>query len=584
VESRWRKNKIIMKKKLKVLDLFAGVGGMSYGFEQAGLDIVGAVEFEDSIAQSMKKNHKNTKMFIADIRNLKAKKVKEEIGEIDVIIGGPPCQGFSLKGKRLGLNDKRNFLFKEYIKYIKYFNPKYFVIENVPGIISSNNGYFTKEIVNKLEKIGYKINYDILNASDFGVPQDRRRAIFMGTKMNNKILLPAKKNNQDEKITVWEAISDLAYLFSGEGEFESVYKNKSNSKYQNLMRKNSKKLFNHVATNHSDLAIDRLKRIPAEKGKEFLKEKITSTFGQTWGRLRKDKQSPTIVTRFDTPSNGKNSHPFLHRAITPREAARLQSFPDNFIFYGNKTSIIKQIGNAVPPLLGKAIAEHILKHYEKEKENKKIKNVFNIDAIELLKSFNDKQIDLFLTDIPYEHVNKKSNGLRKIDKEDANVKTFNLNIFLEEVFRTTKGSGYIFCGKEQISEIFDYFNKKKITTRLMIWEKNNPSPMNCQHTWMSGIEAFIYFKKPKATFNEYYKNSVIRFPNGSSKKHPTEKPLKLFEYLIEVSSNKGDLVCDPCVGSGTTAVASEKKSRNYIVGDISKKYYKLTLERIKNEV
>lgn len=345
---------------MKVLDLFSGVGGLSYGFEMAGFSIVGAIEYDKMIAESMKKNHKNTEIFVGDIRNIKPEKVKSKINAIDIIIGGPPCQGFSLKGKRRGLNDERNFLFKEYIKYIKFFKPTYFVMENVPTILTEQNGYFKKQILSELTKIGYKISYGILNASDFGVPQNRRRAIFIGTRIGKKIDLPKKKDI--ERVTVWDAISDLAYLNSNEGSFESDYIIKSESGYQKEMRKNSKKVFNHQATNHSSLAINRLTRIPPEKGKEFLKEKISSTFGQTWGRLEKNNQSPTIVTRFDTPSNGKNSHPFLHRAITAREAARIQSFPDNFIFYGNKTSINKQIGNAVPPLLGKAIAEQILKH------------------------------------------------------------------------------------------------------------------------------------------------------------------------------------------------------------------------------
>ncbi len=350
------------KTKLKVLDLFSGVGGMSYGFEMAGFEVVAAIEFDKSIAESMLKNHKNTKIYIDDIRNIKPQKVKSDVGQIDIIVGGPPCQGFSLKGKRGGLNDERNFLFREYVKYVAYFKPKYFVIENVPTILSSNNGYFKEEIIKEFTKLGYKISCGILNASDFGVPQNRRRAIFIGTKLKNSISLPLKNNK--EKVTVWDAISDLAYLNSNEGLFEDNYKFKAKSQFQNELRKNSKKLFNHQSTNHSKVAIDRLKRIPPEKGKEFLSEKITSTFGQTWGRLEKNKQSPTIVTRFDTPSNGKNSHPFLHRAITPREAARIQSFPDNFVFYGNKTSINKQIGNAVPPLLGKAIADHIKKHFK----------------------------------------------------------------------------------------------------------------------------------------------------------------------------------------------------------------------------
>ena len=356
-----------MSNKLRLLDLFAGVGGMSHGFEEAGFDIAGAVEHDKKIGNSLQKNHKNTKVFIADIKNLEPAIVKAEIGAIDIIVGGPPCQGFSLKGKRLGLDDERNFLFREYIKYVDHFKPTYFVIENVSGIMSSNNGYFVNEILEEFKNIGYSINYGILNASDFGVPQNRKRAIFIGTSSTNKVTLPEVQVLGNAKITVWEAISDLAYLNSGEGAFESEYKLKSQSNYQRLMRKNSKKLYNHLATNHSEVALDRLRRIPPEKGKEYLTEKISSTFGQTWGRLEKNKQSPTIVTRFDTPSNGKNSHPFLHRAITPREAARIQSFPDDFIFYGNKTTVRKQIGNAVPPMLANAIAKHILIHFETQK-------------------------------------------------------------------------------------------------------------------------------------------------------------------------------------------------------------------------
>lgn len=218
-----------------------------------------------------------------------------------------------------------------------------------------------------------------------------------------------------------------------------------------------------------------------------------------------------------------------------------------------------------------------------DKENILINNIYCIDAIKLLKKLEKNSIDLFLTDIPYEKVNKKSNGLRKLDKELANIKTFDLKDFLPEVDRVTKGSGYIFCGKEQVSQIFEFFDTKGYSTRLMIWEKTNPSPMNCQHIWMSGIECFIYFKKRNAVFNEHYKNSVIRFPNGTSKIHPTQKSIKLFKYLIKVSSNEGDLVCDPCVGSGTTAFASKDLKRNFIVGDISEEYCLQIKKKLENE-
>lgn len=349
-----------MSKKLKVLDLFSWVWWLSYWFEMAWFDIIWAVEFDTTIADSMKKNHKNTEVFIWDIRDISPKIVKDKIGNIDIIVWWPPCQWFSLKWKRLWLNDERNFLFKEYIEYIKFFKPIYFIMENVPTILTDQNWYFKDEIINEFSKEGYDVKYGILDASEFWVPQKRKRAIFIWS-LNWKI--DYIKSKEIKKVTVWDAISDLAYLESWDWSFESYYINEPQSEYQILLRKWSWKLFNHIATKHSEIAIDRLKRIPPEKWKEYLTEKITSTFWQTWWRLEKNKQSPTIVTRFDTPSNWKNSHPFLHRAITPREAARLQSFPDTFIFYWNKSSVIKQIWNAVPPLLWKEIALHILKHY-----------------------------------------------------------------------------------------------------------------------------------------------------------------------------------------------------------------------------
>ncbi len=347
---------------LKVLDIFAGVGGFSDGFRQCGFDISGAIEIDETIAHSLQQNHIKTKVFNNNIENIEPSMIKNEIGNIDIIIGGPPCQGFSLRGKREGLNDKKNFLFKKFIYFVEQLRPKYFVMENVPAILTDQNGYFKDEIIKSFENLQYSITVGILNASDFGVPQHRKRAIFLG-KLNGNIKLPESKKKH---VSVWDAISDLAYLESSQGDFETDYKLSAKTSYQKQLRSKSKKLYNHKATNHSEIAIDRLKRIPPEKGKEYLVEKISSTFGKTWGRLEKNKPSPTIVTRFDTPSNGKNSHPYLNRAITPREAARIQSFSDDFIFYGHKTSIIKQIGNAVPPILSKAIADHIKRDHEQK--------------------------------------------------------------------------------------------------------------------------------------------------------------------------------------------------------------------------
>lgn len=209
-----------------------------------------------------------------------------------------------------------------------------------------------------------------------------------------------------------------------------------------------------------------------------------------------------------------------------------------------------------------------------------LNNVYCLDSIKFLKNIENNKVDLFLSDIPYEKVNKKSNWLRILDKKDANTMTFSLKKFLIEVDRVTKWSWYIFCWKEQVSKIFEFFDLKWYTTRLMIWEKTNPNPMNCQHVWMSWVECFIYFKKKGAIFNEYYKNSVLRFPNWTSKIHPTQKPIKLFEYLIQVSSKEGDIVCDPCVWSWTSAVASKNLNRNFLAGDINNYYVNLTIKRL----
>ncbi len=280
--------------------------------------------------------------------------------EINMIIGGPPCQGFSNKGKNLGLKDPRNFLFLEYIEVVKAIKPEVFIIENVKNLISCAKGYFLEEIKERLNALGYQLSYQILNAKDYGVPQNRERAFIVGA---SRFSFDFNLLEPSQSVNIQDAISDLAYLCSNEGAFESDYLNPIQSSYQALMRKDSPKLYNHQATNHSQAALEKLKLINKEQGKECLPKNLhgKQQFKSTWGRLSWNKISPTIDTRFDTPSNGTNSHPELHRSITPREAARIQSFSDDYIFYGNKTSVCKQIGNAVPPLLALALGKAILK-------------------------------------------------------------------------------------------------------------------------------------------------------------------------------------------------------------------------------
>lgn len=353
----------------KVIDLFAGVGGLSLGFEKCGFDVILANEYDPSIAAAYEMNHKGTKMIVGDITALDLEKTFGSYeGKVDVVIGGPPCQGFSQKGQRKTIHDERNFLFKYYVRVVGLVKPRYFVMENVPNLLTAEGGYFRKEIEELFNSMGYQLKMGVLNASDYGVPQNRRRAVIIGKRNGDAPALPKPHN---ATVTIWDAISDLAYLNSGEGSEKQEYRFEPQSEYQKKLRNGSNVLYNHVATKHSKLALERLAMIPPNAGREVLpKEHLTkSIYSGTWTRMRKDEISVTITTRFDTPSSGKFTHPFLNRAITVREAARIQSFPDSFKFTGNKGSQMKQVGNAVPPLLAEAIASVILNDIEEDGKN-----------------------------------------------------------------------------------------------------------------------------------------------------------------------------------------------------------------------
>lgn len=350
-------------KSFRILDLFAGAGGFSYGMEKNEyFQTVIAVDYNPNALATFKYNMPNTHIINGDITDVETKKLIIETSQklqVNMIIGGPPCQGFSLKGKKLGLYDPRNYLFNEYLNIVEILQPNVFTIENVKALLSTSAGWFKNQIIEKVHKLGYQVSYGILNASAFGVPQARERAIFLCCK-EKEINLPI---GNGKIVTVKDAIGDLAYLNSGEGSFEQEYLREPTSDYQRERRKRSKKLYNHKASNHSDIAIKKLSMIPPECGKEYLPLELLGKqqFSGTWGRLKWDTVSPTIDTRFDASSNGTNNHPFLNRAITPREAARLQSFDDEFVFIGAKVQIRQQIGNAVPPLMAKAIADKIYK-------------------------------------------------------------------------------------------------------------------------------------------------------------------------------------------------------------------------------
>jgi DNA (cytosine-5)-methyltransferase 1 len=344
---------------MTVIDLFAGVGGLSLGFSQEGFKIVYANEYDKSIARSFKLNHPETDVDDRDITEIDIEQTLAKYrNKVTVVMGGPPCQGFSQKGKRIGLKDSRNFMFQKFVKVVEVVNPEFFILENVPNILTAENGYFKKEIIEMFSALGYDVKATILKAEQFGVPQTRRRAVFIGKKGKLDFDIPTDNN---ERATVSEAINDLPELISGEGLEQSVYTKPPVTKYQKEMRKDSKVLVNHVSTKHSDIALERLKLISLNGGKEDLPDhhRTKSIHSGTWTRLKPNGYARTITTRFDTPSSGQFTLPYQDRCITVREAARLQSFPDDFIFYGTKSNQMLQVGNAVPPKLARELAKAI---------------------------------------------------------------------------------------------------------------------------------------------------------------------------------------------------------------------------------
>lgn len=348
---------------MKIIDLFAGCGGLSLGFIQNNHKIVGAVEFDSSIANTYKLNHPQVNVIIDDIKTIDESKFFK-FGDADLIIGGPPCQGFSMAGARIRhgfIDDPRNYLFKHYFNIVKVVKPKAFIMENVKGITTMQNGEIFQEILKifsdseLLDGNSYHINYKLVKAVEFGIPQKRERMIIIGTLKNDydfndlweKTKDDIKKDipNFFDKVTVKDAIGNL-----GETSENGVVINPNPvTDYEKYLSSKSDVISNHTKTKHSEKAVDRMNKVQAGENYEVIEEKINSVHSGAYGRLSWDKPAQTITTRFDTPAGGRFIHPEKNRTLSPREAARLQSFPDDFVFYGNKTSICRQIGNAVPP-------------------------------------------------------------------------------------------------------------------------------------------------------------------------------------------------------------------------------------------
>lgn len=362
------------KKQLNALDLFAGAGGMSLGFEQAGVNVVAAIEFDRQIAETYKENHPNTKLFVDDIKNISTEQVVDLFSGIDqkcdIVFGGPPCQGFSMAGRRIRSNcsfleDERNYLFKEYIRMVEALQPSIFVLENVPGILNYDGGSVKDEIYDTFDKLGYRLSSKVLCAADYGVPQIRNRAIFIGTNtdINPEDLFPSITNTRENYVSIRDAISDLPVVPAGGGTEITEYTSNSDlTPYQIEMRTENGRFYNHESSQHKPETLEILSMIKQGQTMKDLPPayRTKSVHSGAYGRMEYDKPAYTLTTRLNTPSVGRITHPEQNRTITPREAARIQSFPDSYRFVGDITSIGKQIGNAVPPLLARRIAERIV--------------------------------------------------------------------------------------------------------------------------------------------------------------------------------------------------------------------------------
>lgn len=350
-------------KQYNAIDLFSGAGGLSYGFECAGFNILLGIDNDSKALETFEKNHKGAKSICGDITEISYKEDIEPLldgKKIDVIIGGPPCQGMSLSGPRK-FDDPRNKLYLSYIRLVKEIQPRAFVIENVPGLVGLFEGRIKDSIIEKFTELGYSIQYKILCAADYGVPQNRKRVVFVGTK-EGEFIYPEPS---DKKISCEMALSDLPPLVDTLGEEDLLYECEPQNEYQKLMRKRSDRVHNHIAASHSDKVKNIISMVPAGGNYKDLPEEFRNTrnFHVAWTRFPDNKPAPTIDT-----GHRHHFHYKYNRVPTVRECARIQSFPDDFIFLGNKTQQFRQVGNAVPPLMAQKIAEKVLETLEKNNE------------------------------------------------------------------------------------------------------------------------------------------------------------------------------------------------------------------------
>lgn len=360
---------------MKVVDLFCGIGGVAHGLHQAGgFETLLANDVDADMCKSFALNMPKINVICDSIANIDFKSLIGK-NKVDIVVGGPPCQAYSTSGKRL-LEDPRASLYQQYYRALVETQPQMFIYENVRGLLSMANGRLFDEVQRLFASLGYFVEAQVLNAADYGVPQERERVIVVGVRDGIKFEYPQKthasrssQKNGDlfssklsPHLTLADAIGDLPFIEAGESS--NRYASKPKNAFQELMRKNApKELMDQVAANHGESLMRVIRNVPEGGIKKDIPEEFRpkSGFPNSYGRLWWDRPSMTITRNLGTPSSARCIHPKCDRALTTREGARIQSFPDNFQFFGSRSKKNLQIGNAVPPLLAKALAKQVKK-------------------------------------------------------------------------------------------------------------------------------------------------------------------------------------------------------------------------------
>lgn len=362
-------------KKINVIDIFCGAGGLSYGFyKNDNFKLICANDIEKDMTQTYKSNHKDVPVYNMDIKDFNLSILTKDLGitesDVDVIIGGPPCQAFSTVGKRL-LDDPRGKLFQEFYRLVKETKPKLFLFENVKGLLSMDNGNLLKHIISLFKEINYNVDYEVLNACDYGVPQARERVFIVGTLATKKFKFPDPTHSENgcsltkKHITLKEAISDLPHLETNDSK--DFYLNDPHNEYQNSLR-DTHILTEHYSPKNNPNLIKLMEALPDGGTPLDVPEELRpkSGFKNTYCRLWWEKPCTTITRNFSTPSSSRCVHPKQARPLSAREALRIQSFPDSYILKGSQTSKKIQIGNAVPPLLSKHLANAVEDYFKNQ--------------------------------------------------------------------------------------------------------------------------------------------------------------------------------------------------------------------------